>query len=169
MLLASWTHWCEFYWTPWIQIKSTVACPHWYLLVHVKICLWTINHSLRVSCSWWSSHCGFDDSSVYWRISPVKKESNVPDIQFLCYEICCFYLTMNTTHLRHLSLNECGIFYPWVASQKTHHTKQKLSEMSPKNTSIRRQRCYLRPPAAAAALCGMPAFASDVTSSLHRV
>ena len=72
-------------------------------------------------------------SSVCWCVSPVK-ESNVLDIHFLCYEIGCFLLNNehNTTYDIWYWMS-VGFFYPWVASQKTHHTKQILSEMSPKN------------------------------------
>lgn len=65
-------------------------------------------------------------------------------------------------------LNGCGGFLPMscVTANKP-QLHQQLSEMSLKaKASIC---CYLCPPAVAVALCGMPAFSSDVTSSLHSV
>ena len=84
-------------------------------------------------------------------------------------KLVVFYLTMNTTQLMTSGTEWAWVFSTHELHHRKHTTPSKFWVKCHRKMSIRRQRCYLRPPAAAAALCEMPAFASDVTSSLHRV
>lgn len=69
-------------------------------------------------------------------------------------------ITQNVERVKTLKINHVH----WITANKLRF--HQLSEKPPKAKASIRRHC---PPAVAAALCGMPAFSSDVTSNLHSV
>lgn len=128
-----------------------------------------VNLSLRVCCAslcicwsvsvvhaWWFA---FSCTQTQWLWYQLHLLSQSSYIKILNYKICHFYIRHNLLFSHRLCI-----------TPNKSQLCQQLSEMSFKaEVSIWRQCCYLCPPAVAAALCGMPAFSSDVTSSLYSV